>query len=71
VEPFLAPVEKPKGLMLKMAYYFARRQFGKVPTPMKVFYPRMPAAFMLVCRKDQQAGQKAAAAAARDRHVDS
>jgi alkylhydroperoxidase family enzyme len=58
VEPFLAPVEKPKGLMLKMAYYFARRQFGKVPTPMKVFYPRMPAAFGLFAAKISKLDKK-------------
>jgi len=28
-----APIEKPKGLMMKLGYWFARRQFGKVPRP--------------------------------------
>lgn len=28
-----------------MAYAMARRQFGKIPTPVKVVYARMPAAF--------------------------
>jgi hypothetical protein len=26
---FLSPIEKPQGLMMKLAYYFIRRQFGK------------------------------------------
>lgn len=43
--PFLAPIEKPKSLMIKLAYYFTRKQFGKVPTPIKVFCARMGAAF--------------------------
>lgn len=42
---YLAPIEKPAGAVMKMAYGMARRQFGKVPTPVKVVYARMPAAF--------------------------
>jgi alkylhydroperoxidase family enzyme len=49
--PFLAPIEKPKGLMMKLAYYFTRKQFGKVLTPVKVFGARMPAAFGMFTRK--------------------
>jgi alkylhydroperoxidase family enzyme len=29
MDTFLPPIEKPKGLMMKLAYYFTRRQFGK------------------------------------------
>jgi alkylhydroperoxidase family enzyme len=43
---YLAPVEKPRGLFLKLAYFFARRQFGKVATPIAVFSARMPVAFL-------------------------
>jgi hypothetical protein len=43
---YLAPVENPRGLMLKMVYFFTRRQFGKVATPIAVFSARMPAAFL-------------------------
>jgi alkylhydroperoxidase family enzyme len=43
--PFLPPIEKPEGLMLKLAYFFTRKQFGKVLTPLKVHSARMPAAF--------------------------
>jgi len=43
---FLPPVEKPRGLLLKMVYLFTRRQFGKVATPIAVFSARMPAGFL-------------------------
>jgi len=26
---FLPPIEHPHGLMMKLAYYFTRKQFGK------------------------------------------
>ena len=48
---FLPPIEKPQGLMVKMAYAMTRRQFGKVLTPVKVVYSRMPAAFGLFVSK--------------------
>jgi hypothetical protein len=44
---FLAPIEKPEGLMMKLAYYFTRQQFGKVLTPLKVHSARLPLAFGL------------------------
>jgi hypothetical protein len=43
--PYLAPVEKPKGLMLRLLYWFMRRQFGKTPSWLTVFGARMPLAF--------------------------
>jgi alkylhydroperoxidase family enzyme len=43
--PYLAPVAKPKGLMLRLGYAFTRRQFGRVPEPLSVFCARMPTAF--------------------------
>jgi alkylhydroperoxidase family enzyme len=45
MDPFLPPIEKPKGLMMKLVFYFTRRQFGKVLTPLTVFSSRMPLAF--------------------------
>ena len=50
-DTYLAPIEKPKGLMMKLAYYFTRRQFGKVLTPLKVHSARLPAAFGLFYAK--------------------
>jgi alkylhydroperoxidase family enzyme len=48
---FLAPIEKPRGLIKNLAYYFTRRQFGKVLTPVKVHSARLPAAFGLFYAK--------------------
>ena len=48
---FLTPIERPKGLMKKLAYYFTRKQFGKVLTPLKVHSARLPAAFGLFYAK--------------------
>jgi alkylhydroperoxidase family enzyme len=38
----LQPIEKPKGLMMRFAFWMTQRQLGKVLTSMKVLYPRMP-----------------------------
>jgi alkylhydroperoxidase family enzyme len=45
MDTFLPPIEKPKGLLMKLAYYFTRRQFGKVLTPIKVHSVRLPLGF--------------------------
>src|SRR5262249_538518 len=45
------PIEKPERLMLKLAYYFTRRRFGKVLTPLKVHSARLPSAFGLFYTK--------------------
>jgi alkylhydroperoxidase family enzyme len=50
-ETFLSPIEKPQGLMMKLAYYFTRRQFGRVLTPLKVHSARLPVAFGLFYTK--------------------
>ena len=46
--------------MLKMVYFFTRRQFGKVATPIAVFSARMPTAFLTfygkVSRLDKKLG---------------
>jgi alkylhydroperoxidase family enzyme len=51
MDTYLPPIEKPKGLMMKLAYYFTRRQFGKVLTPLKVHSARLPLAFGLFYTK--------------------
>src|SRR5207245_8321087 len=51
MDAFLPPIERPNGLMLKLAYYFTRRQFGKVLTPLKVHSARLPLAFGLLYTK--------------------
>jgi alkylhydroperoxidase family enzyme len=50
-DTFLPPIQKPEGLMMKLAYYFTRRQFGKVLTPLKVHSARLPTAFGLFYTK--------------------
>jgi len=48
---FLPPIEKPEGLIMKLAYFFTRKQFGKVLTPLKVHSARLPSAFGLFYTK--------------------
>jgi alkylhydroperoxidase family enzyme len=55
---FLPPIKKPRGLMMKLAYYFTRKQFGKVLTPVKVHSARLPAAFGLFYAKIGKLDQK-------------
>ncbi|WP_080059349.1 carboxymuconolactone decarboxylase family protein [Spirosoma aerolatum] len=43
--PFLPPIEKPKSLLWKLLYFFTRKRFGKVITPLKVMAVRLPIAF--------------------------
>ena len=53
-DTFLPPIENPKGLMMKLAYYFMRREFGKVLTPVKVHSARLPPAFGMFYSKVAQ-----------------
>ncbi|MDG6994578.1 MAG: carboxymuconolactone decarboxylase family protein [Nitrososphaerota archaeon] len=46
--PRLEPIEKPKGLMLRFVYRFAPRQYGKVPTNLKVLVARAPKTMSLL-----------------------
>lgn len=43
MEPRLAPIEEPRGLMMRIGYAVSRRMLGKVMSPMKVAYARVPA----------------------------
>jgi AhpD family alkylhydroperoxidase len=43
----LEPVEQPRGLMLRLAYWMMRRRFGKVITPVKVVQARVPKSLRL------------------------
>ena len=38
----LAPIEQPNTLVLRLAYWMTRRAYGRVITPLKVVYARMP-----------------------------
>jgi alkylhydroperoxidase family enzyme len=44
-DPFLSPIDNPKNLLMKLVFFFTRRQYGKVLTPLTVFAARMPPAF--------------------------
>src|SRR5262245_50465569 len=46
-DTFLSPIESPQGLIMRLAYYFTRKQFGKVLTPLKVHSARLPIGFGL------------------------
>jgi AhpD family alkylhydroperoxidase len=43
----LAPIERPRGLLLRLGYWLCRRQLGAVISPFKVIYARAPALGLL------------------------
>ncbi len=43
----LQAIENPEGFLMKIAYWVTKRKFGKVLTPLKVIYSRLPLAFSL------------------------
>ncbi|WP_353185185.1 hypothetical protein [Parapedobacter lycopersici] len=43
--PFLTPIEAPKNVLWKLVYFFTRKRFGKVLTPIKVMAARLPLSF--------------------------
>jgi alkylhydroperoxidase family enzyme len=55
---FLPPIEKPKGLIMKLVYYITRLQFGKVLAPLKVHSVRLPLAFGLFYGKVSKLDKK-------------
>jgi alkylhydroperoxidase family enzyme len=40
---YLPPIERPRGLIMKLVFFLTRRQFGRVLAPLSVFAARMPA----------------------------
>jgi alkylhydroperoxidase family enzyme len=46
--PRLAPIEHPRGLRLRLAYWGMRRSLGKVATPVKVVIARAPESLPIV-----------------------
>jgi AhpD family alkylhydroperoxidase len=46
----LAAIEKPPTLVARIAYWLCERQLGRVMTPLKVVYARMPALLPLAYR---------------------
>jgi alkylhydroperoxidase family enzyme len=57
-DSFLAPIEEPAGLIKRLMYAVTRRQFGKVLTPVKVVYARLPMAFGLFSSKISKLDKK-------------
>ncbi|MPZ93990.1 MAG: carboxymuconolactone decarboxylase family protein [Propionibacteriales bacterium] len=45
--PYLAPIENPKGMRLKMLYRFLGKAFGKPPAWLTVQGARMPVTFLM------------------------
>jgi alkylhydroperoxidase family enzyme len=45
MDTYLPPIDKPRGAMMRLVYFFSRRQLGKVMTSIRVFAARMPTAF--------------------------
>ena len=39
----LEPIEKPRGILMRVAYWLSRRQLGRVMSSLKVIYARAPA----------------------------
>src|SRR5215471_14622087 len=46
MDAYLPPIDEPRGLIRKLAFFYIRRQFGKVIMSIRVFATRMPTAFM-------------------------
>jgi AhpD family alkylhydroperoxidase len=57
-EPFLAPVERPQSLIMRVIYAMTKKQFGKVLTPLKVWAVRLPPAFGSFVGKISQLDKK-------------
>jgi alkylhydroperoxidase family enzyme len=55
---FLPPIEKPRGLMMKLVYYFTRRKFGKVLGPLGIYSARLPPSFGMFYGKVAQLDKK-------------
>lgn len=46
----LTPIDHPKPLLLKIAYYFSRKQFGKVLAPLRFIYARCTPALQVALK---------------------
>jgi alkylhydroperoxidase family enzyme len=57
-EPFLPPIEKPRGLFMKLLFGLMRKKFGKVVTPLKVHSARLPLPFLMFYGKVSQLDKK-------------
>lgn len=44
----IQPIEKPKGILRRLMYYYLKKEFGKVTMPAKVIYARYPKIALLI-----------------------
>lgn len=51
MSPRLKPIENPANPFMKLAYWFSRKQVGKVIAPLKVIYARLPLPFAMWMNK--------------------
>src|SRR5262249_16278787 len=58
MDAFLAPIERPKGLIMRLAYAMSRWQFGKVLTPLKVIYGGLAVGFGMFASKIEKLDRK-------------
>jgi alkylhydroperoxidase family enzyme len=57
-DTFLPPIEKPRGVILKLMFAMMRRHFGRVFTPLKVHSARLPLSFMMFYGKVSRLDKK-------------
>lgn len=53
MQPKLKPIENPDSLVMKIAYWFTKKKYGKVLTPLKVINARLPIGFSMWVNKIQ------------------
>jgi alkylhydroperoxidase family enzyme len=58
VAPYLAPIDRPKGLRLKLLYWFLGRRFGTPPGWLTVWSARMPLTYTSWMGKVYQLNKK-------------
>jgi alkylhydroperoxidase family enzyme len=58
VSPYLAPIDKPKGVGLKLLYWFLGRRFGTPPGWLTVWSARMPLTYTSWMGKVYQLNKK-------------
>ncbi len=51
-------IEKPRGLLMRLAYWISEKKYGKVLTPLKALYSRLPVAFSLWANRIHSLEQK-------------
>ena len=51
-------IEKPGSLLMRLAYWISKRKYGKVLTPLKAIYSRLPVAFSLWANRIHSLEQK-------------